>query len=143
MKRTEKGQSRGPSQRQLRVGELFRHRLCEVFARNDVRDLEIDTRTITVTEVSASPDLRNAIAFVMPLGGEKQQEVVRQLNKFAPLLRGEMSKGLRLKYVPELTFKVDQSFDNADHMQRLFDHEKVRHDLKRDPERDDEDGAPA
>ena len=55
MKRTQKGQSNGPSQRQLRVGELFRHRLCEVFARNDVRDLDLDTRTITVTEVSASP----------------------------------------------------------------------------------------
>ncbi|MGC6472708.1 MAG: 30S ribosome-binding factor RbfA [Parvibaculales bacterium] len=142
MKRTQKGQSNGPSQRQLRVGELFRHRLCEVFARNDVRDLDLDTRTITVTEVSASPDLRNATAFVIPLGGVQQAEVVRKLNKCAPLLRGEMSKGLRLKYVPELTFKADESFDNADHMRRLFDDEKVRGDLA-DTDAEGENGPPA
>ncbi|MGC6512168.1 MAG: 30S ribosome-binding factor RbfA [Parvibaculales bacterium] len=142
MKRTQKGQSNGPSQRQLRVGELFRHRLCEVFARNDVRDLDLDTRTITVTEVSASPDLRNATAFVIPLGGVAQDEVVRKLNLCAPMLRGEMSKGLRLKYVPELTFKADESFDNADHMRRLFDDEKVRGDLA-DPDAEGENGPAA
>lgn len=142
MKRTQKGQSSGPSQRQLRVGELFRHRLCEVFARNDVRDLDLDTRTITVTEVSASPDLRNATAFVIPLGGVAQDEVVRKLNLCAPMLRGEMSKGLRLKYVPELTFKADESFDNADHMRRLFDDEKVRGDLA-DPDAEGENGPAA
>lgn len=142
MKRTQKGQSSGPSQRQLRVGELFRHRLCEVFARNDVRDLDLDTRTITVTEVFASPDLRNATAFVIPLGGVAQDEVVRKLNLCAPMLRGEMSKGLRLKYVPELTFKADESFDNADHMRRLFDDEKVRGDLA-DPDAEGENGPAA
>ncbi len=132
MKRMEKGQSKGASQRQLRVGELFRHRLCEIFVRNDIGELDIDTRIITVTQVSASPDLRNATAFIIPLGGVRLDEIVCKLNHFSPVLRGEMSKGLRLKYVPELTFKADNSFDNADAMRRLFEDEKIRQDLAPD-----------
>ncbi len=91
MKRKNSGKHSGPSQRQLRVGELFRHRLCEVFARNELTDTKLDMRLITVTEVSASPDLRNATAFIMPLGGVGQQEAVTQLNQLAPRFRPKMS----------------------------------------------------
>ncbi|MGC6475936.1 MAG: 30S ribosome-binding factor RbfA [Parvibaculales bacterium] len=137
MKRKTSGNQRGPSQRQLRVGELFRHRLCEVFARNELTDIKLDMRLITVTEVSASPDLRNATAFIMPLGGVGQQEAVTQLNQMAPRLRAEMSRGLRLKYVPNLVFKIDDSFDNAEAMRALLSDEKVQDDLRDQPLEDD------
>ncbi len=96
-------------------------------------------RLITVTEVSASPDLRNATAFIMPLGGVGQQEAVTQLNQLAPRLRAEMSRGLRLKYVPNLVFKIDDSFENAEAMRQLLSDEKVQDDLRDQPL--DEDGA--
>lgn len=129
MKRKQKGESRGASQRQLRVGELFRQSLCEVFARDDVRGLTIDTRLITVTEVTTSPDLRNATAYIMPLGGEKLESCVKALNDVAPHLRAQMSKGLRLKFVPQLTFKPDLSFENADQMRALLKRDEVVRDL--------------
>lgn len=133
--------ARGPTQRQLRVGELFRQRLCEVLARGDVRDAAIDTRMITVTQIRVSPDLRNATAYVVPLGTQnnaspkkrknisREEDVLKELNRLAATLRGQMSKGLRLKYVPVLKFKGDNSFDNAAAMDELLDRADVRRDL--------------
>lgn len=137
--------ARGPTQRQLRVGELFRQRLCEVLARGDVRDAAIDTRMVTVTQIRVSPDLRNATAYVVPLGTQnntpkkrknmsREEDVLKELNRLAATLRGQMSKGLRLKYVPVLKFKIDNSFDNATAMDELLDRADVRRDLDERPD---------
>lgn len=129
-----------PSQRQLRVGELLRRRLCEIFARDGLYSADMDTRLITVTQVTATPDLRRAIAYIMPLGGGKSggkggsdaAGFVDALNAAAPQLQTQMSKGLRLKYVPQLVFKIDDSFDNADKMARLLQRDDVARDLKKE-----------
>lgn len=138
MNRKEKAKPKGVSQRQLRVGELFRQRLCEVFVRDDVRGADINTRLVTVTEVTTSPDLRNATAYIMPLGGSDVARFVTSLNQLAPQLRAEMSKGLRLKYVPQLTFKADRSFENADQMRALLSRDEVVRDLD---DTDNQDGT--
>ena len=136
--------SKAPSQRQLRVGELLRRRLCEIFARDGLYSADMDTRLITVTQVTATPDLRRAIAYIMPLGGGKSggksggkggsdaAGFVDALNAAAPQLQTQMSKGLRLKYVPQLVFKIDDSFDNADKMARLLQRDDVARDLKKE-----------
>lgn len=122
-------QKTGPSQRQLRVGELFRRRLCDIFTRDDIGGAEFDARLITVTQVAISPDLRQATAYIMPLGGEKLEQVTQALNQLAPQLRGAMSKGLRLKYAPQLVFKPDTSFANAETLDALFARADVRRDI--------------
>ena len=124
--------SKAPSQRQLRVGELLRRRLCEIFVRDGLYGANIDTRLITVTQVTATPDLRRAVAYIMPLGGKSAAEFVAALNAAAPQLQTQMSKGLRLKYVPQLVFKIDDSFDNADKMTRLLQSDDVARDLKKE-----------
>ncbi|MDD9841228.1 MAG: 30S ribosome-binding factor RbfA [Alphaproteobacteria bacterium] len=122
-------QKTGPSQRQLRVGELLRRRLCDIFTRDDIGGVEFDARLITITQVDTSPDLRQATAYIMPLGGANLEQVTQALNQLAPQLRGAMSKGLRLKYVPQLVFKPDTSFANAETMDALFARADVRRDI--------------
>ena len=119
----------GPSQRQLRAGELVRHALAEVLRSEELADEAMKGVSVTVTEVRLSPDLRNATVFVEPLGGEHAEEVVKALNRHHGFLRGRLGHAIDLKFTPALKFIHDQSFEAARQMARLFDNPKVRDDL--------------
>ena len=126
----------GPSQRQLRAGELVRHALVEVLREEEIADEAMTGISVTVTEVRMSPDLRHALCFVEPLGGVKSDEVVKALNRHAKFLRGRLGRHIELKFTPDLRFVHDESFTAAQHMDRLFASEAVRRDLE--PHDDDE-----
>lgn len=119
----------GPSQRQLRVGELIRRRLSEVLARGEVHDPDLTRLSITVGEVRTSPDLKVATAFVLPLGGGAKEEALARLDRNRSELRRQVAKGLELKFAPELRFRIDESFDQMDETRRLLDRPEVRRDL--------------
>ena len=109
-----------PGQRQLRVGEEIRHVLSQLFTRGEVHDNALSGRAITISEVRMSPDLRHATCFVMPLGGEDIDEVLVGLKRAAPFLRGEVGRRVRLRLVPELSFKPDLGFDHAQRIDALL-----------------------
>ena len=119
----------GPSQRQLRVGELIRRTLSEVLARGDVHDPDLNRLSITVGEVRTSPHQRVATAFVLPLGGKGQDEVLGLLARNKAELRRLVAKKLTLKFSPELRFRLDETFDRMDDTRRMFDQAAVRRDL--------------
>ncbi|MDP0927814.1 30S ribosome-binding factor RbfA [Paracoccus onubensis] len=127
----------GPSQRQLRVGELIRRTLSDVLLRGDVHDPALNRHSITVGEVSCSPDLKVATAYVLPLGGREAQEALAALRQNASELRHLVARGMSLKYAPELRFRLDETFDRMDDTRRMFLDEQVR----RDVEAPDEDEA--
>ena len=137
---------KGPSQRQLRAGELIRHALVEVMRNQELQDPIMAGVSVTVTEVRMSPDLRNASVFVEPLGGSraeghaKAEEIVKALNRHAKFLRGRLGHGIDMKFTPALKFLHDVSFDEAERMARLFDHPRIREDLGK-PDAGDDDGA--
>lgn len=108
-----------PTQRQLRVGEEIRHALSAILLRAEFRDSELVGRIITVTEVRVSPDLRNATAFVLPLEGEAEP-MVEALQRAAAYMRGQLGKMVKLKYLPELYFIYDGSFDEATRIDRIM-----------------------
>lgn len=119
-----------PSQRMLRVGEQVRHALAEVLARGDVHDPDLAGQIITVLEVRMSPDLRHGTVLIMPLGGKGEAEAVAALNRNAKELRHEVSRRLReLKFSPDLRFRVDDRYDEAERIERLFEEERVKRDL--------------
>lgn len=119
-----------PSQRMLRVGEQVRHALAEVLARGDVHDPDLAGQIITVLEVRMSPDLRHGTVLIMPLGGKCEAEAVAALNRNAKELRHEVSRRLReLKFSPDLRFRVDDRYDEAERIERLFEEERVKRDL--------------
>jgi ribosome-binding factor A len=124
------GQSLGPSQRQLRVGELVRRTLAEVFSRNQIYDETLSGVSITVGEVSMSADLKIAHVFVSPLGGNKSKEVVEALNNNKVEIRKIVTKNVKLKFSPELKFLLDATFDNMDAMRTLFDKEEIKRDTQ-------------
>ncbi len=119
----------GPSQRQLRVGELIRRALSDALARGEVHDPELNRISITVGEVRTSPDLRIATAFVLPLGGKGADEALEALRRNKHELRRLLSKHLSLKFSPELRFQIDDTFDRIDDTRRLFSQDTVRRDL--------------
>lgn len=121
----------GPSQRQLRVGELIRRRLSDVLARGEVHDPELDRHPITVAEVRVSPDLRLATAYVMPLGGVGADVVLAALRRNAPELRHQVVRGIALKFAPDLRFVLDEVYDRMDAARRMFDDPRVRADVAR------------
>ena len=125
-------QGAGPSQRQLRVGELIRRKLSDIMLRGDLHDPELAHVSVTVGEVRVSPDLRNAIVFVLPLGGVNTDEVTEALNRNKGELRHLVTKGLKLKHAPELKFLADRSYDQMDATNKLLDSPAVRRDLDRD-----------
>lgn len=127
----------GPSQRQLRVGETIRRALSEVLARGDVHDPELNRMSITVGEVRASPDLKIATAYVLPLGGEGQDDVLKLLARNKGELRRMVSKKLTLKFAPDLRFQLDKTFDQMDETRRMLSQETVRRDAEA-PEVDDD-----
>ena len=118
------------SQRQLRAAELIRHALVEVLREEDIHDPALKDVSVTVTEVRLSPDLKHATCFVEPLGGEHAPEVIKALNRHAKFLRGRLGRSIEMKFTPALKFLHDESFDEADHMSRLFDDPRVRRDLE-------------
>jgi ribosome-binding factor A len=122
-------QNSGPSQRALRAGELIRHALAEVFSRGDVHDPVIETHLITVPEVRMSPDLRLATIYVMPLGGRDQSEVIAALERNKKFLRGELARAVNLKFAPDIRFRVDERFDEAERIERLLRTPVVKRDL--------------
>lgn len=130
-------QGQGPSQRQLRVGELIRHTLSEVLARGDVHDPELQRFSITVGEVRASPDLKVATAFVLPLGGAGAEQALAALRRNKGELRRLVAKAMTLKFAPELRFQLDETFDRLDETRRLFADERVRRDVERGENGDD------
>ncbi|WP_424987237.1 30S ribosome-binding factor RbfA [Microbulbifer sp. S227A] len=119
----------GPSQRQLRVGELIRRTLSEVLARGDVHDPDLNRMSITVGEVRTSPDLRVATAYVLPLGGQGQDEVLKLLARNKGELRRAVSKKLALKFAPDLRFQLDDTFDRMDDTRRMLNQDAVRRDI--------------
>ena len=126
--------AKAPSQRQLRVGEEIRHVLAELLARGHFRDPDLQEVTITVTEVRISPDLKNATAFVTPLGGGGMETPVAALNRAAAFLRHELGRQLRLRVMPHLSLQPDRSFDEASRIDSVLQRERVRRDLEREEE---------
>ncbi len=122
----------GPSQRQLRVGELIRRALSDVLARGDVHDPELNRLSITVGEVRTSPDLRIATAYVLPLGGQGRDEVIGLLARNKGELRRVVSKKLSLKFAPDLRFQLDETFDRMDETREMLNREDVRRDTGND-----------
>lgn len=124
---------KGPSQRQLRVGEQVRHALSDLLQRGEVRDDVIETTVISVSEVRMSPDLKIATAFVAPLGAKDEDAVVEALNRNARFIRGRMSPALRqMKFMPEFRFRLDTSYDNMSKIDQLLRSPEVARDLDAD-----------
>jgi len=121
--------AKGPSQRQLRVGETVRKELSDIFTRGEVAELDLQGTIITVPEVRMTPDLRMATCLVMPLGGDKADEIVATLNKHAKFLRGQVSRRLTMKYMPDLKFILDTRFDDDDRIDTLLHSPGVARDL--------------
>jgi ribosome-binding factor A len=124
--------SQGPSQRQLRVGELIRRTLSEILTRGEVHDPDLGRMSITVGEVRTSPDLRVATAFVLPLGGDGVEDALAALRRNKSELRRLVTKNLTLKFSPDLKFLADDTFDRMDATRRLLDQEQVKQDVARD-----------
>jgi ribosome-binding factor A len=137
------GAKAGPSQRQLRVGELLRHALSEILSRGEVRDPELDGVSVTVTQVLPSPDMRHATVFCEPLGGKNAGPVISALNRHKGFLRGLMGRMIVLRFTPELRFVEDTSFAEAERIEGLLKSARVRADLAPPDagEIDDADGA--
>ena len=108
------------SQRQLRVGELIRKSLGQIFLRDEAKVPNLETKNITVTEVRMSPDLKNARAYVLPLGGKNVDKTVSVLTKFSYLVRKALSKKLDIKFLPRVSFIGDKSFDYAEKIEKLI-----------------------
>ncbi|MEM9318624.1 MAG: 30S ribosome-binding factor RbfA [Pseudomonadota bacterium] len=123
----------GPSQRQLRVGELIRRTLADVLARGDVHDPDLGVMSITVGEVRASPDLKVATVYVMPLGGAGQEEALAALNRNKVELRRAVTREMTLKYAPDLRFVLDETFDQMDATRRMLSNATVRRDVEGEP----------
>jgi ribosome-binding factor A len=126
----------GPTQRQLRAGELIRHALVEILREADLADPALAEVSVTLSQVKISPDLKHAVCFVEPLGGVNAADVVAGLNRASKFLRGKLGHVIDMRFTPTLKFVRDDSFDAAAHMTRLLDDPRVRRDLvaREDPE---------
>ena len=120
-----------PSQRQLRVGELIRHVVADLLARSEVHDPVLEGHMITVPEVRMTADLRLATIYVMPLGGNDQSEVIAALDRNRKFLRGEIARAVNLKFAPEIRFRIDERFDEAERIEKLLRSSRVRRDLEK------------
>jgi ribosome-binding factor A len=126
----------GASQRQLRVGELIRHELAAMLTRGEVHDPVIETHMITVPEVRMSADLRLATIYIMPLGGRHEREVLDALERNKRYMRGEIARRVNLKFAPEIRFRIDERFDEAERIEKLLRTPVVQRDLA--DEKDDD-----
>lgn len=134
---TGRGVPAGPSQRQLRAGELTRHALVDILREHEIADEALLGKSITITEVRMSPDLKNALCFVEPLGGVQSDAVVKALNLNMKFLRGRLGQSIDMKFTPALKFVHDESFNEAARINRLFDDPKVAQDLRRPDDSED------
>jgi ribosome-binding factor A len=135
MKRKGRAQERGgPSQRQLRAAELVRHALVDIVAREELRDADLRGVSITIGEVRASPDLKHMTAFVSSLGPGDPQVIANGLTRVAAFLRGRLARSVDLRFIPELHFQPDVSFDEARHIDELLASPEVARDLKHEGE---------
>jgi ribosome-binding factor A len=125
------GAGQMPSQRQLRVGELIRHALAELLSRGEVHDPVIEAHRITVPEVSMSADLRLATIYVIPLGGRDTEAVLAALERNKRFLRGEIARHVNLKFAPDIRFRIDERFDEAERIEKLLRTPAVQRDLDR------------
>jgi len=128
--RTNRSSSPGGSQRQLRVGELVRHKLAEMLARGEIHDPVIAGAVITIPEVRMSPDLRTATVYVMPLGGKDVKPVLLALERNRRFIRGEIAQAVNLKFAPDIRFREDDTFDEALRIEQLLASPKVRQDVE-------------
>ena len=112
------------SQRQLRVGELIKQSLGQIFLKDEAKLPVLETKNITVTEVRMSPDLKNARAYVIPLGGKDSEKIVHILTKFSYLTRKALSKKIEMKFLPRVSFVSDKSFDYAEKIEKLIQKNK-------------------
>jgi ribosome-binding factor A len=119
----------GPSQRQLRVGELIRHALADILARGEVVDPDLDGIVITVPEVRMSPDLKHALCLVMPLGGKNKDKVIVGLERSSKWLRGRVAKKVNLKFAAELQFKLDTRYEDDDRVTEMLKAPEIAKDL--------------
>ncbi len=122
---------KGPSQRQLRAGELLRHALAEIFSVEEIEDTELAGVAITVAEVRMSPDLRHATIFVSALGGMNADEVAKALNRHQRFLRGQLARRVQLKYMPDLLFRGDHALEAAKRIEELLRSPQVARDLNK------------
>jgi ribosome-binding factor A len=121
----------GPSQRQLRAGELIRHAVAYMLTRGEIRDEVLLGHVVTVPEVRLSPDLRLASIYVLPLGGKDVEAVLAALNCHKKYIRGEVARAVNLKFAPEIRFMADETFDEARRIDELLRSPRVAEDLKR------------
>jgi len=119
----------GPSQRQLRVGELIRHAIAEMLSRGEVHDPVIEEHMITIPEVAMTPDLRLATIYVMPLGGRDAKPVIEALERNKKFLRGEIARRINLKFAPDIRFRFDERFDEAERIEKILRTPQVQRDL--------------
>jgi ribosome-binding factor A len=119
----------GPSQRALRVGELIRHAVSDMLTRGEVHDPILEGHLVTVPEVRMTADLRLATIYVMPLGGRDSAEVLEALNRNSRFLRGEIAHRVNLKFSPEVRFRIDERFDEAERIEKLLRTPAVQRDL--------------
>jgi len=119
----------GPSQRQLRVGEMLRHALSDILRENEIRDSDLEGVSVTITQVNASPDMCYATVFCEPLGGRNAKAIVAALNRHKGFLRGEMGHRIATKFTPELRFVEDESFAEAQKIETILKSDVVQRDL--------------
>ena len=125
----------------MRVGEEMRHALAEILREHHLADPDLHDKIITVTEVRVSPDLRNATAFVLPLGGAETGKTVQALNRAAGYFRGELGRAVKMQFTPTLRFRADETFEEASRIEKLLHDPAVVRDLKKDDTKDEDDEA--
>ena len=129
----------GPTQRQLRVGEMLRHALAQILARSDIRDPDLDGVSVTITQVKPSPDMRYATVYCVPLGGGDIAPIIVALNRHKGFMRGEMGHMISTKFTPDLRFVEDQSFAEAEKIENLLRSPLVQRDLAPSDESEESD----
>ena len=129
----------GPSQRQLRVGEMLRHALAEILSRSDIRDADLDGVSVTITQIKPSPDMRYATVYCVPLGGGDIAPIIAALNRHKGFMRGEMGHMISTKFTPDLRFVEDQSFAEAEKIENLLRSPLVQRDLAPSDESEESD----
>ena len=133
-----KSSAAGGSQRQLRVGETVRHAVADILVNGSVHDSELEGHIITVPEVRMSPDLKLATIYVMPLGGRDTEIVIAALERHKKFLRGEVARRVNLKFAPDIRFRVDDRFDEAERIEKLLRTPAVQKDLASDSQDSEE-----
>ena len=127
-----KSSAPGGSQRQLRVGETVRHAVADILSQGNVHDPVLEGHLVTIPEVRMSPDLRLATVYVMPLGGKDIEAVIEALDRNNRYLRGEIAHRVNLKFAPDIRFRADERFDEAERIEKLLRTPAVQRDLKRE-----------